>query len=520
MIPERGAGRALAFALAFLAGAATVFGFAPFHLALLPVATLVILFWLWQRAATPRTAGWLGFAFGAGLFGAGVSWVFVALESFGGVPMAVAVVGTAAFAAYLALFPALAGWVLGRFTQPSTAARLVAAAAAWALAEWLRGTLFGGFGWLALGYSQLLPAQPLPLSGFAATGGVYLVSFALAACAAAFACATDLVAAGRLRRLPACALVVLLICGIAWPLGSHDWTQPAGAPLAVSLVQGNVSQQLKFEPGYRARTLEMYADLAAAAKGRLVVLPESAFPMFLDEVPPEVLDQLVATGRARKRDLMLGLFTIEPPLPGDGDPRIYNSVVSLGETPTQLYRKHHLVPFGESIPLKSVFGWFINGVLHIPLADQAAGPASPPPFDVAGQRVAVNICYEDVFGAELASVARDATLFANVTNDAWYGHSIGALQHNQIAAMRALELGRPMLRATNTGITSAIGHDGRILAQLPWFEQGILEIEISGRQGETPFVRTGDWLAVALSGLCLLLALTAARRTRHPQPPL
>jgi apolipoprotein N-acyltransferase len=516
VIPVQGAGRALALALAVLAGAVTVFGFAPFHLALLPVATLATLFWLWQRAATPRDAGWLGFAFGAGLFGAGVSWVFVALENFGGVPTLVAVIGTAGFVAYLALFPALAGWIVVRLTQPSTTARLAAAAAAWTLAEWLRGTLFGGFGWLAVGYSQLLPAHALPLAGLAPAGGVVLVTFALAACAAALARATDIIADGRLRGLPACAFVVLAVYGVACALRSHDWTQPAGAPVAVSLVQGNVAQQLKFDPGYRVRTFEMYVALAGTAKGRLVVLPESAFPMFLDEVPSDVLDQFVAAGRARNRDLLLGLFTIEPPRNGDDYPRIYNSVISLGVTPPQLYRKHHLVPFGESIPLKSLFGWFINGVLQIPLADQASGPASPQPFAVAGQRVAINICYEDVFGAELAGVARDATLFVNVTNDAWYGRSIGALQHNQIAAMRALELGRPMLRATNTGITSAIGHDGRIIAQLPWFEQGILETEVAGRQGETPYVRMGDGLVVALAGLALLLALASARRDRGP----
>jgi apolipoprotein N-acyltransferase len=235
----------------------------------------------------------------------------------------------------------------------------------------------------------------------------------------------------------------------------------------------------------------------------LVVFPESAFAVFLDEVPDQVLEELVATGRARNGAVLLGLFTIDAPLTEHEGPRIYNSVISLGTAQPQLYRKHHLVPFGEAIPFKAVFGWFINRVLSIPLADQAAGPALQRPFAVAGQRVAVNICYEDVFGAELAGVARDATLYVNVTNDAWYGLSIGALQHNQIAAMRALELGRPMLRATNTGITSAIGHDGRVLAELPWFTQGILEIEIAGRQGETPYVRWGDSVVVLLAGVIL-----------------
>ena len=502
--------------LAAAAGALTVFGYAPFHLALLPLATLAVLFWLWQSAETPRQAALEGCAFGIGLFGVGISWIAVALETFGGVPPVVAFIGMLGLVVYLALFPALAGWVVARFTHAASAARLVAAVAAWTLAEWLRGTLFTGYGWLAVGYAELLPSAALPFAGFAPVGGVYLVSFAMAACAAAIVYVVDGIAAGRTRAIPAGALVIALVAALGAAAGRIEWTRAEGAPVAVSLVQGNVAQNLKFDPAYRTRNFEMYEELVRSAKGRLVVLPESAFTVFLDEVPGDVLERVEAAGRERNGDVLVGLFTIQAPLSEEEGPRIYNSVISLGTAPPQLYRKHHLVPFGELIPLKSVFGWFINQVLDIPLADQAAGPARQPPFDVAGQRVAVNICYEDVFGAELAGVARDATLFVNVTNDAWYGRSIGALQHNQIAAMRALELGRPMLRATNTGITSAIAHDGRVLAQLPWFTQGILEIEIAGRRGETPYVRWGDAFVVALAGLVLVIAMAISRRRRKP----
>jgi len=515
-----GTGRAWRLLLALVAGAATVFGYAPFHLALLPLAALGALFWLWQSAAGPRAAALEGFAFGVGLFSVGISWIAVALETFGGVPPVVAFLGMLGLVAYLALFPALAGWAATHVTLPATAARLVAAAAAWTLAEWLRGWLFTGFGWLAIGYTQALPSVALPLAGFAPVGGVYLVSFVVAACAAAVVYVIDGVAAGRARAIAVGTLVIAFGASLGFTVGRVEWTRAEGAPLAVSLVQGNVAQNLKFDPAYRARNYEMYLRLVHLAKGRLVVLPESAFTVFLDEVPGEVLQELVDTGRERNGNVLLGLFTIEPPPSEDENdgPRIYNSVISLGATPPQLYRKHHLVPFGEMIPLKSVFGWFINRVLDIPLADQAAGPPRQQPFDVAGQRVALNICYEDVFGSELASVARDATLFVNVTNDAWYGHSIGALQHNQIAAMRALELGRPMLRATNTGITSAIAHDGRVLQELPWFAQGILEVDLAGRQGETPYVRFGDAPVVIGALLVLLAAVYASGRNTARRP--
>src|SRR6185369_8266760 len=189
----------------------------------------------------------------------------------------------------------------------------------------------------------------------------------------------------------------------------------------------------------------------------------------------------------RNGDVLAGMFTMSPPLAPGESPRYYNSVVSIGAARPQLYRKRHLVPFGETIPLEPVVGWFIRQILSIPIASQASGRSDPPVLEVSGQKVAVNICYEDAFGAEIRVQAESATILVNVTNDAWYGRSLAAFQHNQIAAMRALETGRPLLRATNTGITSAIGHDGREIARLPWFTRGILEVEITGRQGVTPY---------------------------------
>jgi apolipoprotein N-acyltransferase len=235
--------------------------------------------------------------------------------------------------------------------------------------------------------------------------------------------------------------------------------------------------------------------------------------VFADEVPDAVLLRVISAVVPRNGDALIGMFTSEPALTPDGTPRYYNSVVTIGTARPQLYRKQHLVPFGETIPLEPVVGWLIRKVLAIPLASQARGDPDPAPLDLAGQRVAVDICYEDAFGAEIRRPAGEATLLVNVTNDAWYGRSLAALQHNQIASMRAIETGRPLLRATNTGITSAIGHDGREIARLPWFTRGILEIEIVGRQGTTPYVRFGDALTVALAVALLLLAYVS-RGTR------
>jgi len=500
--------RALPLAAAATAGAVTVFGFAPFGLALLPVLALAVLFALWQNA-TPRAAAAQGFAFGLALFGTGASWVFVALETFGGTPTAIALLGTAGFVVLLALWPALAGYVAARAAPPSSVARTLAAAGAWTLAEWVRGYSFTDFPWLAVGYAQL-PGSAL--AGYAPLGGVFVVSLAVALVAAMVALAFDAVAEGSRRCvvIAAAASLALVVGGSL--VNRVEWTTPEGKPLAVSLVQGNVPQALKFDPKFREKTFAIYAELVESSRGRLIVLPESAYPMFSDEVPDAVILHLIRTAGARRGDVLLGLFTAEAPAPGSAEPRYFNTVVGLGESDVQLYRKRHLVPFGETIPAKAVLGWFIRNVLAIPLADQTPGAARQPPFAVAGTRVAVNICYEDAFGSELIDGARAAGLLVNVTNDAWYGRSIAAFQHNQIAAMRALELGRPMLRATNTGITSVIAHTGRVVAELPWFTRGVLEVTIDGRTGATPYQRFGDGPALALAAALVALAWWSARR--------
>jgi apolipoprotein N-acyltransferase len=488
-----------------LLGAATVLGFAPFGLSPLPVLTLAALFALWCRAASARAAAGLGFAFGLGLFGGGFSWIYVALATFGGMPAPLAALATLMLCTYLALFPAVTGWLCARLARPGSGERLALAAACWTIMEWLRSWFLSGVPWLSLGYTQVHS----PLAGYAPIGGVFLVGLATVLTAAL------LVQAGCLARRARRAASLFALVGLAaiWMGGAAlravEWSRPAGNPVAVSLVQGNVEQEIKFDPTFRDATLALYRELVDQAKGRLIVLPESALPMFADEVPADYVAQLRSAALARRGDLLLGLFFFEPREPGESDDHYFNSVVSIGTSTTQVYRKHHLVPFGETIPLKPLVGWFINSVLHIPLADQTPGPPNQAPFEVAGERVAVNICYEDAFGSELLQALPEATLLVNVTNDAWYGHSLAAEQHEQMAAFRAVETARPMLRATNTGITSIIDHRGVEIARLPWFTRGVLEGTIAGRTGPTPYVRLGDagavLVAAAVIGASLLL---------------
>ena len=297
-------GARLAAVAAALLGVATVFGFAPFGLSALPVFTLAGLFFLWQRAPSPRAAAGTGFAFGVGLFGVGASWVYVALAQFGGMEGVLAGLATAGFCAYLALLPALAGWLTARLAPVDTAARLAAAAACWTLTEWLRSWLLSGFPWLSVGYAQTSAA----LAGFAPIGGVFLVGLAVAASAAGVAFAAQGLRHRRHSAVAAALACLLALWAAALGLRTIEWSRAAGDPIAVSLVQGNVPEDLKFDTAYREATLAAYAELVAQARGRLIVLPESALPMFADEVPVDYVARLRTAAQQHGGDLLVGLF--------------------------------------------------------------------------------------------------------------------------------------------------------------------------------------------------------------------
>jgi apolipoprotein N-acyltransferase len=470
-----------------LAGLICVFGFAPFGIYPVPVLALAVLFALWRRAGTPRNAAWLGFTFGLGLFGAGVSWIYVALHEYGDMPMLLSLLATALFVAFLALFTALAGYVQARFPAPQGLRTVLVMPAAWVSVEWLRGMIFTGFPWLTLGYAH----SGSPLAGYAPLFGVYGVSLVAAVSAGLLASLINT----RWSRQGKLALVVLLLLwGTGALLRTVSWTQPEGKPFSVALVQGNIAENLKFNEDALTGTLDAYRRLVLQSNARLTLLPETAFPMLRHEIPQDLIGQLRNHATQNGGDDLIGVFE------RDHD-NYYNSVFSLGTDEEQQYRKHHLVVFGEFIPLRPLLGWFINDVLNIPMSDLARGDKIQAPLNVAGQHVAVNICYEDVFGEEIILALPQATLLANFTNDAWYGHSYAAAQHNQMSQMRAMETGRMMLRATNTGVTSIIGADGKILQQLPQHVEGVLLGTAQGYQGSTPYVRWGNaavWLLITL----------------------
>ena len=479
----------LPHAAAFLAGAAAVLGFSPVDFFPATFVALALLAHLWMRAPSPGAAFRIGYLFGLGLYGVGASWVYVSLHRFGAMPMPLAATATLAWCAFLALFPGLAGWIQARIARDAAAAPALHAVlvipAAWMLVEWSLSWFLTGFPWLALGYTAIED----PLSGFAPVGGVYAVTLAVAVAAGLLWC----VVLDHARWIAA-AMLGLLIAG-GYGLRVSEWTAPVGEPLRVALLQGNVPQEMKFDPARYERTLESYARLAEGSDARLIVLPETAVPRFLDLVEPSFIERLKAAAVRNGGDLLLGV----PARTASGD--YLNSVVSLGVSPGARYDKVHLVPFGEFVP--PGFGWIVR-VLSIPLADFTRGSTAQRPMAIAGQRVALNVCYEDAYGAEIIRQLPEATLLVNVSNVAWFGDSLAPAQHLQIARMRALETGRVYLTAVNTGITAAIWPDGSVRGQLQQFVQGRLEVEVRGHTGATPYVRYGDWPAVLLAVLALL----------------
>ncbi len=479
---------------AFALGAAAVPGFAPTELAVLPVLSAAGLLWLWQQAATPRRAAALGFAFGLGLFLAGVSWVYISLHDYGAMPAPLAAVATLLFCAFLALYPALVGYVQARINGPVAARQLVLIPALWTLSEWLRGWVLTGFPWLSLGYSQ----TATPLRGYAPLAGVFGLSWLV------WLCAALLLALLRPSRRGAAVAALALVLGLGHVLDRIEWTQPQGAPITVSLLQGNIAQDLKWDAGRFASTVQLYQHMIERSAARLTILPETAIPRFLDLLDPALVSALAASARGHDGDLIVGA-----PL-RDGPGRYYNSAISLGASPTQRYDKIHLVPFGEFIP--PGFGWVLS-ILKIPLADFSRGGTAQAPLELAGQKIAVDICYEDAFGEEIIRALPQATLLVNVSNVAWFGDSLAPHQHLQISQLRALETGRGMLRATNTGMTAIIDHHGRVVAALPAFTQGTLSGNAQGRSGATPYVRWGNAPLLLLAALLCCLYVLRYRKS-------
>ncbi len=495
------------FLLPLLLGGLTVFGFAPHRVWWLPFLTLGWLFARALRAQTVQHAALEGFAFGLGLFGVGTSWVFIALNTFGQMHAVLAGIATFLFCAYLALFP-MGALALARAARRGVGAYAPFFTAAFFVAfEWLRCHLFTGFPWLTMDHSQ---AADSALIGFAPMMGGLGVSFVVCVIAGLIAWAWPHRLVPNIRKSCAAGILIAALLLGGQSARKIEWTQATKtAPLAVSLVQGNIAQELKFQEAAMKANEAVFDTLFAKARGTLIIMPETVYVTPLRANPTDAIPaKWIALARERQKTIVFGAPEI------DSSNAYFNSAFAFEGNAIQTYRKHHLVPFGEYMPLKAWLGWFYNNVA-IPLSGFSVGKAAPAPLTLAGEQLGVSICYEDVFARSIRPQSLDATLLVNLTNDAWYGRSWAAEQHAQIAQMRAAEFARPMLRATNTGITVAIDHRGNEIARLPWFTREVLETTVQGRSGLTPYGAMGDlpMLLVLLS--MLAIGIARALQTRR-----
>lgn len=488
--------------IALAAGAVTTLAFAPFDL--WPLALLSIaLFYLGLRDLGPRQAAWRGWCYGFGLFAAGTSWVYVSIHDYGAASPPLAAFLTLGFVAGLGLFFALAAWLWARWLRRVEAplADALAFAALWLAQEAFRGWFLTGFPWLYAGYSQL----DGPLAGLAPVGGVWLLSFVLALSAALLVNLAQLRARKAFLVIGSVLLVAPWAAGLA--LQGHAWTTPAGAPLKVAAMQGNVPQNLKWDPAQLNAQLALYRDLSLAAEPTdLIVWPETAVPV-LKEQAAGYLGAMDRFARERQAALITGVPIRQAN--ARGEPRYYNAVSVVGEGGGD-YLKQKLVPFGEYVPLQEVLRGLI-AFFDLPMSDFARGSSAQPLLQAKGYRIATYICYEVVYPEFAAGLAAQSDLLLTVSNDAWFGSSIGPLQHLQMAQMRALEAGRWMIRATNNGMTVLIDPFGRISAQLPQFERGVLYGEVQPMQQLTPYLRWRAWPLIALCALLFAWALLAGR---------
>ena len=496
------------------------------HTAAWPLPLLTLLLLVWRLNQSPaRRAALLGWCYGTAWLAAGVWWLFISMHRYGGLPAPLAAAAVLALCAALSLYLALACGLYARWRSGRPGADALLFAALWLLAEWARNDIFTGFPWLAAGYSQV----DGPLAALAPWVGVVGVG-ALMAWAAAMLAGLGVLPVARRAPVAVAVLLVLTLPGLAGPV---SFTQSAGR-FSVALLQPNVSQDEKFAAERMPEALAWLARQLLAARVDLVVTPETAVPLLpgqLEDFAPGYWDALRVHFSVQGRAALIGL-----PL-GDFDRGYTNSVAGLSAgtsagtsgnaaAPATLYRydKQHLVPFGEFIP--TGFRWFTE-LMNIPLGDFSRGVLNPPSFVVGAQRVAPNICYEDLFGEELArrfvDPALAPTVFANVSNIGWFGDTIAIDQHRHISRFRAMEFQRPMIRATHTGATVLIDHHGRVVAELPRHTQGVLQGQVEGRTGTTPFAwwaaRAGLWPLVGMAVLVCLLAWRANRVLgRAPRP--
>jgi len=461
-------------------------------------------YWLTLKNGSPRQGFWNSWAFGLGFFGTGVSWVYVSIHTYGNASAGLAALLTLFFVAFLALlFIASFGYCFSRFfrTLPLSS---ISFAALWTLFEWLRSWILTGFPWLLAGYAH----TDSPLASLAPVTGVFGLS--LVSVLTATLLASLLV--DRKSWLKTRLTLLIMPWLIAPALSSSSWTEPFESPLSVSLLQPNITQDIKWKPEQRANTLALLQQLSFSEQpAQLIVWPENAIPMFQHQAT-SYLDSIDKEAQQNQSTVIAGL----PWYQVEGDSySLHNSLITLGRG-TGVYHKQRLVPFGEYVPVQEMLRGLID-FFNLPMSDFKVGSNNQRPLSLISEEsqisIAPFICYEVVYPDFAARLARQSEVLLTVSDDSWFGDSIGPWQHLQMARMRAMEHQKPMLRSTMTGLTALIDDQGQISRLAPARQTLRLDGEIQPRSGLTPFARWGSWPTLFICCL-LLLTIWILRRIR------
>ena len=480
----------------FLLGGLTVLCFAPFEWWWLSFFTLAGLFkLLWSCNA--RNGFLIGFSFGLGLYLFGTSWVYISLSTYGGMPLWMGMIAVLGFASLLSLFIAAFAWLSAHFFSRDSVPRILAFAVLWPIFEWMKSWVLSGFPWLDIGNSQ----TPSWLFAWAPLGGLYLVSLVVAVVAC---CIVTLRSSHGKSLLP-----VIVIIMISWWLNGLQWSYAVGKSLQIGIVQANVGLETKWQAANRQSVIQSYSllanELSQDSHLDLVVLPETALPLYLQQAEPSFWADFKPEGVA----LLTGILD-SPSLSEGSLDKVYNAAALVCGDQTQVYRKRHLVPFGEYIPLRFLFNWVLD-YLQLPMNDLSAwqGQQSLECGDTL--KIGLSICYEDAFSGEYQRNLDDATLLVNISEDAWFGDSLAPHQRQQMAQMRARALARPMIRSANSGPSTFINERGQKTLETAQFSVQTVSHEVQPQAGDTPFKRWGVWI-IYLCFLCFGVLLLIRRK--------
>lgn len=490
--------------LAFLAGCLLTLAFAPFSLFPIAIFSPALLLWVWLPA-TPKQAFWRGWLYGLGFFGTSVYWVFISIHTFGGAPIPLAALITGIFIALLSLFPASSGYLLNRFFTLNNGRKMICAfPAIWVLLEWVRSWFCSGFPWVILGDSQLYS----PLKGFAPIYGVYGVSLATLICSGILVHAIHNTAKGKYKSVLGSLFAFILIWLIGGGLTFKAWTHPNGSPIQVSLVQGNIPQEIKWAPEHLQSTLDRYLSLSRAHwNSQLIIWPEDAIPLPLQNIEDFIMD-LDQEAKSHKASLITGI-----PVHKAKTDEYYNAVIMFGAY-KGAYLKHQLVPFGEYTPLPTLLKPVMR-LFNIPMSNLVASQGHPTPLTINnGVKIATFICYEIAYPELVVAQEGNIGILLTVSNDAWFGDSIASAQHLAIAQMRALEMGRPLLFVSNTGMTAIIKPNGMLQSVAPKNTINVLTGTVQPMQGKTPWQRRSTDTILILLLLLLMSTVKYQRRMK------